>query len=43
VRWPDEARLNAKRATDMTRSLSGMTKRNEKATKPTKQADKAAA
>src|ERR1700741_1172413 len=41
VRWPDEARLNAKRATDMTRSLSGMTKRNEKATKPSKQADKA--
>jgi stearoyl-CoA desaturase (Delta-9 desaturase) len=43
VRWPDEARLNAKRATNMTRSLSGMTKRNEKATKPVNQADKAAA
>jgi stearoyl-CoA desaturase (Delta-9 desaturase) len=43
VRWPDEARLNAKRATDATRSLGGMTKRNEKATKPVNQADRAAA
>jgi stearoyl-CoA desaturase (delta-9 desaturase) len=40
VRWPDATRLDAKRSTDMTRSLSGSTKRNEKATK---QADKAAA
>jgi stearoyl-CoA desaturase (Delta-9 desaturase) len=43
VRWPDATRLDAKRATDMTRSLSGMTKRNDKVTKPVNQADKAAA
>jgi stearoyl-CoA desaturase (Delta-9 desaturase) len=43
VRWPDEARLNAKRAGDATRSLSGMTKRNEKAAKAADQADRAAA
>jgi stearoyl-CoA desaturase (delta-9 desaturase) len=43
VRWPDEARLNAKRAANATRSLGGMTKRNEKAARPVKQADKAAA
>ena len=43
VRWPDEARLNAKRAGDATRSLGGMTKRNEKAAKAAGQADRAAA
>ena len=43
VRWPDEARLNAKRATNATRSLGGMTKRNDKAAKPVTQADRAAA
>jgi stearoyl-CoA desaturase (delta-9 desaturase) len=43
VRWPDEARLNAKRAADATRSLGGMTKRNDKAAKPVTQADRAAA
>jgi len=44
VRWPDEARLNAKRATNnATRSLGGMTKRNDKAAKPVKAADRAAA
>ncbi|HEY1822720.1 MAG TPA: fatty acid desaturase [Trebonia sp.] len=43
VRWPDETRLNAKRAADSTRSLGGMTKRNEKATTPLNQSDKAAA
>jgi len=43
VRWPDEARLNAKRAGAATRSLSGMTKRNEKAAKAADQADRAAA
>ena len=43
VRWPDEARLNAKRATDATRSLGGMTKRNERAAKTPSQADQAAA
>ena len=40
VRWPDEARLAAKRPATATRGLGGMTKRNEKATKP---ADRAAA
>jgi stearoyl-CoA desaturase (Delta-9 desaturase) len=43
VRWPNEARLNAKRSAGTTRSLSGMTKRNEKAAKGMKQADRAAA
>jgi stearoyl-CoA desaturase (Delta-9 desaturase) len=43
VRWPDEARLSAKRADGATRSLGSMTKRNEKATKPVNQSDKAAA
>jgi stearoyl-CoA desaturase (Delta-9 desaturase) len=43
VRWPDEGRLNAKRAGGTTRSLSGMTKRNEKAAKAADQADRAAA
>jgi stearoyl-CoA desaturase (delta-9 desaturase) len=43
VRWPDAARLNAKRAADSTRSLGSMTMRNEKATKPVNSADKAAA
>jgi stearoyl-CoA desaturase (Delta-9 desaturase) len=43
VRWPDEVRLNAKRAGDTTRSLGSMTKRNEKAAKPVNRADKAAA
>jgi len=43
VRWPTEARLKSKRATDMTRSLSGMTKSNEKAAKQLDQADRAAA
>ena len=43
VRWPDEARLNSKRAGGATRSLSGMTKRNEKAAKAADQADRAAA
>ena len=40
MRWPDEARLNAKRAADATRSLGSMTKRNEKAPKARNQADK---
>ena len=40
VRWPDEARLAAKRPATATRSLGGMTKRSEKAAKP---ADRAAA
>jgi len=40
VRWPDEARLAAKRPAMATRSLGSMTKRNENATKP---ADRAAA
>jgi stearoyl-CoA desaturase (Delta-9 desaturase) len=40
VRWPDEARLAAKRPATATRSLGSMTKRNEKAIKP---ADRAAA
>jgi stearoyl-CoA desaturase (delta-9 desaturase) len=43
VRWPDEARLGAKRAANATRSLGGMTKRNDKTAKPVKQADRAAA
>ena len=43
VRWPDEVRLNAKRAANATRSLGSMTKRNEKATKPVNPADRAAA
>jgi stearoyl-CoA desaturase (delta-9 desaturase) len=43
VRWPDEARLNAKRAADATRSFGSMTKRNEKAPKAANQANKAAA
>jgi stearoyl-CoA desaturase (delta-9 desaturase) len=43
VRWPDEARLNAKRAADATRSLGGMTKRNEKAAKTPDQTDQMAA
>jgi len=40
VRWPDEARLAAKRPATATRSFGGMTKRGEKAAKP---ADRAAA
>jgi stearoyl-CoA desaturase (Delta-9 desaturase) len=40
VRWPDEARLAAKRPATATRSLGGMTRRDAKATKP---ADRAAA
>jgi stearoyl-CoA desaturase (Delta-9 desaturase) len=40
VRWPDEARLAAKRPATATRSLGGMTKRDAKATKP---ADRTAA
>ena len=44
VRWPDEARLNAKRSAEAAaKSMGGMTKRNEKAAKPVKPADKAAA
>jgi stearoyl-CoA desaturase (Delta-9 desaturase) len=43
VRWPDEARLNAKRTADATRSFGSMTKRNEKAPKAANQANKAAA
>jgi stearoyl-CoA desaturase (delta-9 desaturase) len=43
VRWPDEARLNAKRAENATRSLGSMTKRNETAVKAAEPADKAAA
>jgi stearoyl-CoA desaturase (Delta-9 desaturase) len=43
VRWPDEARLTAKRAVDATRSFGSMTKRNEKAPKAANQANKAAA
>jgi stearoyl-CoA desaturase (delta-9 desaturase) len=40
VRWPDEARLEAKRPTGATRSLGSMTKRSVKTVTP---ADKAAA
>ena len=43
VRWPDEARLSAKRPATATRSLGGMTKRSEKAATPVKPADRAAA
>src|SRR5215468_9860537 len=43
VRWPEEARLAAKRPATATRSLGGMTKRSEKAAKPVKPADRAAA
>jgi stearoyl-CoA desaturase (delta-9 desaturase) len=43
VRWPDEARLRAKRTVGATRSLGGMTMRNEKTTKPVNPANKAAA
>jgi hypothetical protein len=43
VRWPDEARLSAKRAANATRSLGSMTMRNEKAAKPAEPADRAAA
>ena len=43
VRWPDEVRMNAKRAAGATRSLGGMTKRNESAAKAPAQADRAAA
>jgi stearoyl-CoA desaturase (delta-9 desaturase) len=43
VRWPDEARLHAKRTAGATRSLGGMTMRNEKATRPVDPANKAAA
>jgi stearoyl-CoA desaturase (delta-9 desaturase) len=43
VRWPDPARLASKRPADATRSLGGMTKRNERAAKPVNTADKAAA
>ena len=43
VRWPDEARLNAKRATNATRSLGSMTMRNDKAAKPVKSSNRAAA
>lgn len=43
VRWPDEARLNTKRANNATRSLGSMTKRNETAVKAAQPADKAAA
>jgi len=43
VRWPEEARLSAKRPATATRSLGGMTKRSEKAAKPVKPADRAAA
>ncbi len=43
VRWPDEARLAAKRPATATRSLGGMTKRNDKAAKPVKAADRAVA
>jgi stearoyl-CoA desaturase (Delta-9 desaturase) len=43
VRWPDEARLGAKRAANATRDLGSMTKRNDTAAKPVKSADRAAA
>jgi stearoyl-CoA desaturase (Delta-9 desaturase) len=43
VRWPEEARLSAKRPVTATRSLGGMTKRGEKAAKPVKPADRTAA
>jgi stearoyl-CoA desaturase (delta-9 desaturase) len=43
VRWPDEARLAAKRAGDSTRGFNGKTKRGERAARPVNQADKAAA
>ena len=43
VRWPEEARLSAKRPATATRSLGGMTKRSEKAARPAKPADRAAA
>ena len=38
VRWPDEARLNAKRPATATRSLGGMTKRAARAAKPARAA-----
>jgi stearoyl-CoA desaturase (delta-9 desaturase) len=43
VRWPDADRLASKLSADTTRSLGGMTKRNENAAKPVDHADKAAA
>jgi stearoyl-CoA desaturase (Delta-9 desaturase) len=43
VRWPDEARLSAKRPATATRSLGGMTKRSDKTVKQAKPADRAAA
>jgi stearoyl-CoA desaturase (Delta-9 desaturase) len=43
VRWPEEARLSAKRPATATRSLGGMTKRSEKAPKPAQPADRTAA
>jgi stearoyl-CoA desaturase (Delta-9 desaturase) len=43
VRWPDEARLSAKRPATATRTLGGMTKRSDKAEKQDKPADRAAA
>jgi stearoyl-CoA desaturase (Delta-9 desaturase) len=43
VRWPDPARLDAKRAANATRSLGSMTRRNETAVKAAEPADRAAA
>ncbi len=43
VRWPEEARLNAKRPATATRSLGGMTRRGDKSVKQPKTADRAAA
>jgi stearoyl-CoA desaturase (Delta-9 desaturase) len=43
VRWPDQARLAAKRAGDPARGFGAMTKRSERAAKPVNEADKAAA
>jgi stearoyl-CoA desaturase (delta-9 desaturase) len=43
VRWPTEARLSCKLSADTTRQLGSMTKRNEKAAKTGKAADRAAA
>jgi stearoyl-CoA desaturase (delta-9 desaturase) len=42
VRWPNESRLRAKRAANTTRSLAGVTKRNDKAAKRAARADSAA-
>ena len=43
VRWPDADATGLQAPADTTRTLGGMTKRNEKAAKPVDHADKAAA